>query len=741
MRGNCLIILLVSTIRLMAANEEGLTPIWYDGASYYEALDSRKETTLYFESWDVNIPDFLAKDNPKVAYKLDRSLDPLPKDKQVLLTIEYLAAVDDDSLVSSYFEFLENYSRTKGFDFLVLPDSAGFSPYEREVLELANRVSPYFYLKKNNLTTFLPSTKKELEENQAPIWVADQSDDVSRLLKLNRKINRRLNKNFLKNLLEHQKQSFDPTEEVPVKLAEQLFAKGAVAIDEEGVFPITSDGIIYLGSDDKLRRRLSQYVQVYDKPQIKSYPVLVDHRNTSRKLFGNEIILDFLDSFTPGGKASLLLAGSIKDDDIVIAKMLFGAQEIPGRKEHPSNRQVPSFNYLSYSDFNHESTDDSLVWKVDSLIHYAITNYATPGCQLVVVKNGSVIIKKSFGHFTYDSLKLMTNEALYDLASLTKVSATLPAIALLIDQGKVSLNDSIGKFLPSFVGSNKSGITIKQLLAHQGGLLPYVPFWRMALTGDRLNPFYYQTEEDEALDRRTYGPPLHPGIKDSLTQWIVQSRLVKTPDKYHYSDIGFMILHLIVESVSGLPLDQLLAQEFYDPMNLNITFNPLTKGYFLENIAPTEYDDVYRDGQIWGEVHDRNAHVFGGVAGHAGLFASAIDVAKFMYMYLNDGSYGGKQYLSKEVLDALNLRYFKNNRRGLGWDKLGKKGTASKLASDQSFGHTGFTGTMVWADPEEDLIFVFLSNRIHPSTNNVNLLRFNTRTMIHDVIYESLSHE
>ncbi|MEM9338304.1 MAG: serine hydrolase [Bacteroidota bacterium] len=730
------------TIRSIAmGEEEEHMSIWYDGASYYEALNTSKYITLYFDSWDMAIPEFLKKDEFKVAYKLDRKLDPIPNDRLDLPPIDFLAAVNDDLLVSSYLSFLENYSRTQGFNYLVLPDTSGLSSYEKEVLKLASKNSPYFFIEKTNLSFSLPSSKKELDTSYAPIWIANQTDDIAKLSRLNKKVTKKTNKNFHKELLAHQKDQFRQIDQVPPSLLRQLFIKGATAIDPQNNLPITSDTVIYLGANEKLRQRLSQYVRVYDKPQVANYPVIVDNRENKRKLYGNEIVIDFLDRFHSGGKAALLLAGATADDDIIISKMLFGSQEIPGRTHLTGNRPIPSFGYLSYSELESEGVSDSLIWKMDSLINYAISNHATPGCQVVVVKNGAVILQKAFGHFTYDSLRILGNDVLFDLASLTKVSATLPAIAWLIDQGKISLNDSIGKFLPSFIGSNKSGVTIKQLLAHHGGLLPYVPFWRMALTGDRLNAFYYHSKEDEQADRRTYGLAMHPGLKDSLTNWIIKSRLAKEPDKYHYSDIGFMILHLIAEAVSGQSLDQLLTENFYAPMNLRLTFNPIQKGYSYEKIAPTEYDELYRNGQIWGEVHDRNAHVFGGVAGHAGLFANAIDVAKLMHMYLNNGYYGGRQYLSREVLDALNLRYFEDNRRGLGWDKKGEKDAASIYAGDQSFGHTGFTGTMVWADPEEDLIFVFLSNRIYPSANNMNLLHFNTRTEIHDVIYESLLDE
>ena len=307
---------------------------------------------------------------------------------------------------------------------------------------------------------------------------------------------------------------------------------------------------------------------------------------------------------------------------------------------------------------------------------------------------------------------------------------------------KSNLTDPIGKHLQDFSGSNKSQVTIKQLLAHNGGIRSYIPFWKRAMRGDRLNSFFYKTREDEANDVRSYGIEYHPSMRDSLESWLRKSDLTRNPQKYLYSDLGYMILHMLVETVAQKPFDQFLSENFYEPMRLNIGFNPGSKGISKTNIAPTEYDHLFREDQVWGEVHDRNAHIFGGVSGHAGLFSNATDLAKMMYMLSNDGYYAGRQYLKKETLELFNARYFANNRRGLGWDKKDwRRDGASNQATDSSFGHTGFTGTMVWADPEKKLIYVFLSNRIYPDSKNEKLMELNIRTEIHDVIYESIINE
>jgi CubicO group peptidase (beta-lactamase class C family) len=231
-------------------------------------------------------------------------------------------------------------------------------------------------------------------------------------------------------------------------------------------------------------------------------------------------------------------------------------------------------------------------------------------------------------------------------------------------------------------------------------------------------------------------------MRDSLENWLVSSNLLKKfSGIYHYSDLGFMILHQVVEAVTGQSIDQYVYEQYYQPLGLERTvFNPLSNGFEIYETAPTEYDDHLRDEQVWGNVHDRNAAVFGGVAGHAGLFSNTRDLAVILQMMLQGGHYGGKQFLNPQTLDTFNSRYYIKNRRGLGWDKPGRYNPQiSALASPSSFGHSGFTGTMVWADPEYDLIYVFLSNRIFPNADNQKLNNLDIRKRIHTLIYKSIN--
>ncbi|MEP5611703.1 MAG: serine hydrolase [Cyclobacteriaceae bacterium] len=740
MRSICSIALVIS-ISLSFAEEKGPDAIiWYDGATFYKSLNKKEQATIYFSKWEPSIQQFSNDSNYRVVLQLDRQMDPNPSNGIALPNIKYLSAISDDSVIDDYFRFLENHGRTIGFKHLVLPDTSGFSIFEKEVIERANSLSPFFFLRRSSISGNLPESKKELKAGYPVVWVSTQSYNSKKLNKWSKAAGLNFEKSFYDGI--EAVAEFTPTRALPESLTRRIFKKGIIAIDQEDRLPLKSEAVIYRGKDEKLRRRLSDYVTVHDRLQVEELPIILDRRDGFEgKLFGNEIIIDFMDSEESIRNSAILVPGRFENDEIVISKILFGALEVSGRTVTEGVKKIPQQGVVGYSTTQFEGMTNEIEWVAD-IAKVGIEKFATPGCQLSVVKNGSVVFEKSYGHFTYDSLKMVENSTLYDLASVTKVIATLPAIALLIDQGKILLDDPIGKHLPDFMGSNKSHVTIKQLLAHNGGIRSYIPFWKRAMNGDRLNSFFYKTEEDEANDVRSYGIEYHPSMQDSLKSWLRNSSLTDHPKRYLYSDLGYMILHMLVETVAEQPFDQFLEENFYAPMGLNIGFNPRAKGFSLTNIAPTEYDRLFREDQVWGEVHDRNAHIFGGVSGHAGLFSNATDLAKMMYMLSNGGYYSGKQYLTEETLDLFNARYFRNNRRGLGWDKKDwKRDGASYRASDSSFGHTGFTGTMVWSDPEEDLIYVFLSNRIYPDSKNDKLMELNIRTEIHDVIYESIINE
>ncbi len=350
---------------------------------------------------------------------------------------------------------------------------------------------------------------------------------------------------------------------------------------------------------------------------------------------------------------------------------------------------------------------------IDTLVQKAIDAHATPGCQVVVLHQGRTVINRAYGHLTYDSdADRVTPQTVYDLASVTKVAATTLAVMKLVDMGELGIDDKLSKYLPYLKKTDKAGLTIKQALSHCARLKAFDAYWQQA---------------------RGY---------DTILSLVALSPL-NDKEGMLYSDLGFMLLSDVVKRVSGKPLDQFVAEHFYRPMGLtSTTFNPLNQAN-TQTIAPTE-DDSLR-GLICGSVHDPNAYAMGGVSGHAGLFSTAYEVAQLMQMLLDGGQYHGRRYLDTATVALFTRRHFEQqgNRRALGFDKQlfnpSKSGQTCVEASQNSFGHTGFTGTMVWVDPDYDLVYVFLSNRVYPSAQSNLLAKMNTRTDIQSAIYKLLT--
>ena len=420
----------------------------------------------------------------------------------------------------------------------------------------------------------------------------------------------------------------------------------------------------------------------------------------------------------------------------IAAQQIFGALD---------NRQ--NIRRLSYSTPEMQEMDSKVLGKIDRIVQEAISMKATPGCQVLVARNGSVVMEKGYGYYTYDSIMPVDTRTMYDLASITKVVATSQAIMKLSEEGKINLDATLGDYLPELEGSNKASLIIKDILAHQSGLRAFYPFWRNTIEDEDQTLYYYKDKPNEQYNNTVaYGMFSAENLKDSLWNWTIETDLRKKSDKYtkydyRYSDLGFYLLQVLIERVAQAPLDIYTDSLFYRSMGVStLTFNPLCK-YPLKRITPTEQDTEFRHVLVWGTVHDQIAAMKGGVSGHAGLFSNAHDIAKIMQMHLQGGYYGGKQYLQKETVEEFALQQHNSNRRGLGWDKPEKGddyNPASQYASFDSFGHRGFTGTIAWADPTFNLVFVFLSNRIYPDAGNNKLIDFNIRKRIHDVVYESI---
>ncbi|MCG8311498.1 MAG: serine hydrolase [Cytophagales bacterium] len=420
----------------------------------------------------------------------------------------------------------------------------------------------------------------------------------------------------------------------------------------------------------------------------------------------------------------------------IAAQSLFGAFEKSQRIER-----------LFYSTPEAQRMDSKTLKKIDEIAEEAISMSGTPGCQILVARNGSVVLEKGYGYYTYDSIMPVDTRTIYDLASITKVAATTLAIMKLEEECKINLDSTIGAYLPELKGSNKASLVINDILAHQSGLKAFYPFWQKTIENEDQILHYYNDNPSENYNKTVaYGMFAAEELNDSLWHWTIETKLRKKINKYKpydykYSDLGFYLLQVLVERVAGQPMDQYLDSEFYKPMGMStLGFNPLCK-FPLKRITPTEIDTDFRHVLVWGTVHDQIAAMKGGVSGHAGLFGNAHDVAKIMQMNLQEGIYGADRYLEKETVQKFTSQQYKNNRRGLGWDKPERRdgyNPASRYASPDSFGHRGFTGTIAWADPTFDLVFVFLSNRIYPKSSNIKLINFNIRKRIHDVVYESI---
>ena len=349
--------------------------------------------------------------------------------------------------------------------------------------------------------------------------------------------------------------------------------------------------------------------------------------------------------------------------------------------------------------------------KIEKIINNAIKDSAFPGAVVLVEKNGKIIFEKAFGHFTYDkNSRQMTLNTLFDLASLTKVISTTTCAMICFDRGLFKLDDKVLKYIPQFAQNGKGNITIRNLLLHNSGLPAFKQYYKMFDNGEDVLNDIYSTKLDYPTGTKTV-----------------------------YSDLGIITLGKIIEKVTGMKLDKFALKEIFNPLGMkNTMYNPPDS---LKNrCAPTEHDDYWRHRQIQGEVHDETASMLGGVAGQAGLFSTAEDIAKVLQMLLQDGKFDGRQIIKSGTVKLFTKRQSQNSSRALGWDTKSKTGSsAGDLFSGDSYGHTGFTGTSVWTDPERKLFVVFLTNRVYPTRKNHKL--FKVRPALHNSVIKTLENK
>ncbi|WP_375241886.1 glycoside hydrolase family 3 N-terminal domain-containing protein [Lacinutrix sp.] len=436
------------------------------------------------------------------------------------------------------------------------------------------------------------------------------------------------------------------------------------------------------------------------------------------------------------------------------AEIIFGALPAKGTlpvSAGPNFRlgkgvQTNSLKRLGYSIPERVGINSDKLKKIDSIANHAVNAGMTPGIQLIVARKGSIIYNKNFGHHTYDKdAEVVKGDDIYDVASLTKIVATLPLLMELEEQGIVSLDTKLSTILPYYKKSNKKNITLKKMLSHYAQLKPWIPFYYETLDSVTKQPspkYYSKTPTGKFNIKIANNLYMREDYQDSIPKIIKETDLLSTL-RYRYSDLPYYILKQYIEGHYNKPLDELAQDHFYKSLGANNThYNPY-KTISNSRIPPTEEDDYYRFQKVQGYVNDMGAAMQNGVGGHAGVFSNANDIAKIMQMYLQKGYYGGVRYLKPETLDKFNTCYYcdKKVRRGIGFDKpqLADSGPTCGCVSMTSFGHSGFTGTYTWADPDEELVYVFMANRTYPTSKGKNmLLREDIRTNIQEAIYEAI---
>lgn len=486
---------------------------------------------------------------------------------------------------------------------------------------------------------------------------------------------------------------------------------------------------------------------------------LVGSHKTIVTYFGNPYALQHLEALQNAAALILAYEENYYTEDLA-AQLIFGGIEAKGSLPVTINDKWPA-GYglttkgnirLQYGFPENAGVSSEILNKgIDSIAKAGLDAMAYPGCEVIVARKGIVIFHKTYGYHTFDNRVELEKGDLFDLASVTKVSSSLPGLMILDTEGKFSTEEKLGTYLSVFKHSDKSDLLMKDLLAHQAGLTPSIVPWRNTLKNDTVykrSAIRYMPSDrfavkisDRLYINRNYRKKMFNEIK-------------KTPlgeKKYVYSDLTFIITPEIVEKLSGERWTDFVTRRVYHKLGAyDLVFNPYRR-YPLSRIVPTENDTFFRRQQLQGTVHDENAAMLGGISGHAGLFATANDLLKLMELYRRMGEYGGEQLISKDVMLKYTSCQFpeNNNRRGLGFDKpllnnseLPQKDTyPTRGASPESFGHSGYTGTFVWVDPVKEISYVFFSNRVYPTRNNNRLSSMNIRTEILQAIYDAIVEE
>ncbi len=436
----------------------------------------------------------------------------------------------------------------------------------------------------------------------------------------------------------------------------------------------------------------------------------------------------------------------------ISAQMIFGALDIKGALPVNINNHfevgfglhLAGINRLGYSIPQDVGLDLNKLRRIDSVATVVMDSSMAPGMQVLVARHGKVVYRKSYGYYTYDQNKKVDNKSIYDLASVTKILGGLPMIIKAEEEGKFDLDSPLGELMPVLKESNKDTITVREALAHYAKLKPYIPYYVTMVEGKDNTPkkeYFSHTNSSKYSIKVAEDLYMRTDYKDTIFKLIADAPQREVLE-YKYSGLPFYLFKDYLERVYEEPMDQLNQENFYGPLGAStLGYNPLNR-FPKSRIVPTEKDDFFRHQLLHGTVHDEGAAMMGGVSGNAGLFGTANDVAKMMQMYLQKGYYGGDSYFKPESFDKFNHRYFeeKGVRRGLGFDKpqLDKSMATCGCISFKSFGHSGYTGTYTFADPETEIVYVFLSNRVYPTRENNKLGEADIRTVVQKLIQEAI---
>lgn len=429
--------------------------------------------------------------------------------------------------------------------------------------------------------------------------------------------------------------------------------------------------------------------------------------------------------------ASILTAPSLDEEAQENAAMsIFGGLGITAGTNKTTQTR------LQYTEGRQSGLDIAkMTNQIDAIAKDAVEQHAAPGMMVMAIKDGQVIFEKAYGYHTYEKKQANSINDIYDLASISKIAGTTPVVMHLQENNIINLDSTMGHYLWQAKQSNKANITLRTVLLHEAGFTPFIPFYRNLKPGDlqRIKDDTHQVKvADNAYLKNNY-------YRDVMWPEMLSSP-VKPIGNYVYSDISMYVMKEVSEHETSTPMQDYVQEILYKPIGMK-TAGYLPRDRFnKDQIIPTQQDTAFRKVLLQGYVHDEGAAMAGGVAGHAGLFASANDLAIYGQLLLNRGEYGGVRFYKPETIDLFTSKQSKTSRRGLGFDRYDPKKGAdypSKLANPSVYGHTGYTGTCIWVDPNNQLIYIFLSNRVHPQVST-KIYDLNVRSRIQDVIYETI---